>query len=127
MKKEIIISTIIIIAVIIGNIVTQNYTKESVNIMNKELSELKETVQEHREEDTKQKIDIIYQEWEKRQEILSYYIEHNELEKIETQLATLQGNVEGGLDKENFPEIEKCIFILEHIQDKSALNIKNFF
>ena len=25
------------------------------------------------------------------------------------------------------PELDKCIFILEHIQDKTVLNIKNVF
>ena len=42
MKKELVISIIIIILIIIGNIVTQSYTKECISKMNEELEKLKD-------------------------------------------------------------------------------------
>ena len=43
MKKEIIVCIIIVIAIIVGNIVTQNYTVKSIGILSEELEELKNT------------------------------------------------------------------------------------
>ena len=40
MKKEIIVCIIIVIAIIVGNIVTQNYTVKSIGILSEELEEL---------------------------------------------------------------------------------------
>ncbi len=127
MKKEIIVSIIIVIAVIIGNAVTQNYTTQCASKMTQELSQLKEEIQNNKYDGMEEKMNKINEQWYEMQEKLAFYIEHNELEKVETQLMALKGNIESELQKESIPEIEKCIFMLKHIQDKSALDIKNFF
>lgn len=127
MKKEIVISAIIIIIVIIGNIITQNYTKKCAREINKELLEIKEIVNQQQKEVLENKIKQVSHNWDEMQEKLAFYIEHDELEKVETQLSILTGDIEAELYPETFPEIEKCIFILEHIEDKTALNIKNIF
>ena len=49
MKKEIIVCIIIVIAIIVGNIVTQNYTVKSIGILSEELEELKKDVIEAEE------------------------------------------------------------------------------
>lgn len=129
MKKEIIICIVVLIAVIVGNVITQNHTKECVEIMNAELTDLKEKMlkEEKNDNDAMDKIESIKQNWTSMQEGLAYYIEHDELEKVETELHTISGQIEAKEYKETLPEIEKCIFILEHIKDKTALNIKNIF
>lgn len=131
MKKELIICIIIILLIIIGNIVTQNYTKECVSQMNQKLDILKDSsINAKIEEDNmdlENKIVEIENEWNEYQEKLAYYIEHDELEKVETQIFTMKGFSEIKKYDEIIPELEKCIFILEHIQDKTKLNVKNIF
>lgn len=129
MKKELIICIFVISIVIIGNIVTQNYTKQCVATMNKELVKLKEKVEQEEKNDKEieNKIDQIEITWDDMQERLAFYIEHDELEKVETQISLLKGQIEAKSYADTFPEMEKCIFILEHIEDKTALNIKNIF
>lgn len=141
MKKEIVISIIIIIFVIVGNIITQNYTKQCVAKINEQLIDLKqESIKKEKDEKNEknennennenkleEKIKVVEDDWDEMQERLAFYIEHDELEKVETQLFILKGNIESGLYKEMLPEIEKCAFILEHIEDKTTLNIKNIF
>ena len=134
MKKELIICIIIFILIIVTNIITQNYTKECVSIMNQELDILKETSLAAEKEDSKNlsndvntKIRDIENTWNEWQEKLAYYIEHDELEKVETQIFTMKGFGEIGRYDEILPELEKCVFILEHIQDKTRLNVKNIF
>lgn len=136
MKKEIIISIVVIAIVIIGNIVTQNNTKQSVAELNGNLDDLKQNLIEIVDEEKKQNVNYskyekmstkVRDRWDEMQEVLSFYIEHDELEKVETQLAVVNGQMESRLYDEAIAEIEKCQFILEHIADKTAFNIKNIF
>lgn len=143
MYKEVIISTIIIIAIIIGNILTQNYTTEAVYNINQKLEEKKEKIiqvneslekkeiseeqQEKEKEDLKSDINEIISKWKEKYKILAYYIEHDELEKVNTELVSLKGNIESKEYGQGISDLERCIFILEHIKDKFALKIKNIF
>ena len=129
MRKELIICTIIVASIIIGNILTQGYTKEVVVYMNETLENLKEDLLQE-EVDTEKvagKITNIREEWEKRYKKLAYFIEHDELEKVETELSSLQANIETQEYKQGVPDIQRCIFILDHIKDKFSLQIKNIF
>ena len=132
MKKELIICILIIALIIITNVVTQNYTKECVALMNQKLDILKEeSLNENINDDNKKNISDtikdIEDNWNGFQEKLAYYIEHDELEKVETQIWAMKGFSEIGKYDEVVPELDKCVFILEHIQDKTKLNVKNIF
>ena len=132
MKKELIICILIIALIIITNVVTQNYTKECVALMNQKLDILKEeSLNENINDDNKKNISDtikdIEDNWNVFQEKLAYYIEHDELEKVETQIWAMKGFSEIGKYDEVVPELDKCVFILEHIQDKTKLNVKNIF
>ena len=129
MKKELVICILIIAVIIILNIVTQSYTKECVSQMNERLDILKEASLEEdiEEENITTEINNIENKWNLLQEKLAFYIEHDELEKVETQIFAMKGFAEIKKYDEIVPELDKCIFILEHIQDKTVLNIKNVF
>ncbi len=129
MLKEIIICIIIVISIVFGNSMTQNYTKESVNKLCSELMLLRETVSQENMEDDKIKNDAenVYKEWEKRHEKLAYYIEHDELEKVETELIGIKSDLETEDYEELIIGIDKSVFILEHIEDKYAFNLQNVF
>ena len=129
MLKEIIICIIIVISIVFGNSMTQNYTKESVNKLCSELMLLRETVSQDNMEDDKIKNDAenVYKEWEKRHEKLAYYIEHDELEKVETELIGIKSDLETEDYEELIIGIDKSVFILEHIEDKYAFNLQNVF
>ena len=73
------------------------------------------------------KMNNIKDEWREMQEKLAFYIEHAELEKIETQLHLIKGEIDAQLYNDMIPEMEKCIFILEHVEEKNLLNAKNIF
>lgn len=131
MTKELIISIIIVVIIFVGNSVTENYTGESVDETKKSLSDLREEIMKNEDEIdvniTKQKIDKIHEQWDSRYEKLAYYIEHDELEKVKTELTGLRGYIEKEEYSEAVPELDKSIYILEHIKDKTALNLKNIF
>lgn len=129
MHKEIVISIIIVIAIILGNILTQGYIKKSVEETNQKLSKLRvELLKEEKQKDEVEKqIEEIHGKWDECYNIMAYFIEHDELEKVETQLQSIKGNVEIEEYAQAVPELDKCIYLLNHVKDKEALMIQNIF
>lgn len=129
MYKEIIICSIVIIIVVGLNIFTENYTKESITSMTGDLKSLKENMisEEQNEENINNQIENIVGNWNEKHKKLAYYIEHDELEKVKTELVSLKGNIEVKEYEQGIPNLNNCIFILEHIREKTSLQIKNIF
>ena len=127
MFKESVICIIIVVVIFSLDVFTQDYTNKTTLEITKIFSDLKEQIlKEDKEQITKQ-IASLEESWKGRHNKLAYYIEHDELEKVETQLAVINGQMESKLYDEAVVEIERCKFILEHIADKTAFNIKNIF
>ena len=121
------------------NVITQNYTKVCVTKMNEKIGEVKQTAYENisiEKENSSTKLDNreieskisnLENTWNEFQEKLAYYIEHDELEKVETQIYAIKGFYEVEKYDEILPESEKCSFILKHIEEKTKLSVKNIF
>ena len=131
MLKESIICTIIIIFIIIGNGITQNYTISSVNEINDMLKDLKEEVLNNQEnlqtDKIEKKKEEIIKKWEEVFSKLAYYIEHEELEKFQTNLEAVKSYIEVQDYEGTIKEIDEGIFILNHVKDKYAFNLRNVF
>lgn len=131
MQKEIVVCIFIIALIIVGNIVTQNYTVDSVESISNQLSDLKLDIFEEEDnierDSVKDKIKQIENNWESRHDKLAYYIEHDELEKVETNLTSLRSFIEANENSEAVSELDKSIFVLKHIEDKYAFNLQNIF
>ena len=131
MLKEIIICITIVTTIVIGNGVTQKYTTESVDEMVNLLNNIRTEISENEENidisNLKSEIDNLKEEWEKRHEKLAFYIEHDELEKVETNLTGLEGEIEGGEYGEVMSRLDQSVFLLEHIEDKYKFNLQNIF
>ena len=131
MQKEIIVCIFIIVLITVGNVVTQNYTVESVESISNQLSDLKSDIFEEEDnierDSVKDKIKQIENNWESRHDKLAYYIEHDELEKVETNLTSLRSFIEANEDSEAVSELDKSVFVLKHIEDKYAFNLQNIF
>ncbi len=127
--KELIISIIVIGLVVVGNIVTQNNTAKSVKDISEGLTLVKEEITKKmvNQEEAKQKMEDVKKIWEERYETMAYYIEHNELEKVETELTKLKADIDMEEYTQGVENLDNCIFILEHIKDKTALKIVNIF
>ncbi len=129
MKKEIIMSIVIILIVVIADMITGKITKNMVIDMTNKLEGLREVV-ENEESDEKiieSKIRDIKNTWENENKVLSYYIEHDELEKVETELNSLIGLSKDRDIEEELTTIQRAEFILEHISEKYKLSLNNFF
>lgn len=132
MTKELWISIIIVVVILIGDIFTTKYTNKSIETTTHSLSEIRKEMEKENKEDIdadklKEQIKNIRDDWNKRHKKLAIYIEHDELEKIETDLAGLNGY----LDKEEYgdsmAQLDISVYVLEHIKNKTVLSLINIF
>jgi len=128
MKKEIIICIVVIIFVIVLNSISGNYTKNSVESIRNDLNIVKEDIKQNREQNViSEDVARAKNNWDNKYKILAYYLEHNELEKITLYLVGLESNVESEEYAQAMEELDKCIYILEHLEDKYNFNLRNIF
>lgn len=133
MKKEMIICIFIVIAIIIANIITQNYTEKSIKSLNNKLEELSAEITKIGEsgdiakDNVKSKVKEIEKSWEDIHSKLAYYIEHDELEKVETNIVGINSSVETNDYEQAIGKIDENKFILRHIEEKYAFTLENIF
>ena len=127
MYKETTICICIIILIIWLDILTQNYTKTSTIEITECLSELKKEIEDKSLENAKEKLGELDKKWDEKHDKLAYYIEHDELEKVDTAIVDAKSFVE----TEDYPsavaEVDKAKFVMEHIKRKYAFNLQNIF
>ena len=129
MNKELIICVVIIILIIVGNAITQNYTRQNIQDISTALEKLEEEliVKEINWNNAKSHYYDINKKWKDVKNIMSYFIEHDELEKVETNLVGLNSFIDMRDEKEAVAELNRAIFVLKHIEDKNNLNLRNIF
>ena len=127
MYKEIIICIFIIILIIGLDIVTQNYTKKSTIEITECLSELKSEIENENLENENLKIEELDKKGDNKHDKLAYYIEHDELEKVDTAIVQVKSFVENDDIPSAIAELETGKFVLEHIERKYKFNLQNIF
>ena len=155
MYKELVISIIIVVSIFVLDYITQKYTDNVINEAIQDLNTIKIALKERKEEeeglneeeneteeinegeeefeglDEDEKILKLasdnYEKWLKYHRRLAFYIEHNELEKVETNYVTGKSFIENAKYEDAMSEVEKTIFVLQHINDKYSVNLENIF
>lgn len=125
MKKELIICLVIICSIVIGDIWLQNYTSKTLDTISTNLETLKETLDDNKY--SREKIIQVNDEWDKKFNILTCFLEHDELEKVKTQLVVITAGIDVEDTEYVYEEINKAIYILDHIKDKNSLRSDNIF
>lgn len=127
MFKELIISIVIIISIFSLDMFTQNYTEKSVERITEQFSNLKTYISDNNAENIQNTIKNIDDDWEKIHDKLAYYIEHDELEKVDTAIVTMKSYIETKDYSSAIAELDEGKFVLEHIQEKNSFNLQNIF
>lgn len=132
MVKEFIICVIILIVIFVGNGITQGYSRDSIEHMNRKLTDLEEIINKENQEEINQEEVIkreeeIDKEWNDMFSKLAYYIEHEELEKVARILENMKTYLELKEYDNAIKEIREGIYILQHIEDKYSFNLQNIF
>ena len=127
MIKELTISITIIITIFILDLYTQNYTKTTISKTTQKLSELQQEISKNNFEQIEEKLNDTEKEWKEAHNNLAYYIEHDELEKVDTALVTMKSYIDSQDYTSASSELQKSIFVLEHIQKKNSFSLENIF
>ena len=127
MYKEIIIVCIIVFAILVTDFITQNFTKESIKSIEDNLNIIKESINNNESQNLNNQIKELEDKWAQIDNKMSFYIEHNELEKVNSSLVKFKSYIELEDYQEAITELEECKYILEHIKDKQRMQIINLF
>lgn len=117
----------------INNNEQTNQPKEETNENNDEESKLQSNRKNDEQTSNEQKeklaneIKKLKEEWQEINYKMSYYIEHDELEKVNSAIVKLESSMKIEQYSDAIPELENCKYILEHIRDKQAIRAINFF
>ena len=149
MKKEEIATLVIIGIILIIDLITLCYTKKCIakisddltNLENMAVESIKAENNDNSEnngsnsegdeskkiesKELKQKSEDIYKEWLGMNDTLTFYIEHDELEKVNVQLERIIANFNVDSTEDAVPEIKETINILRHIEKKQRLTLRN--
>lgn len=127
MIKELTISVIIIITIVVLDLYTQNYTKTTISETTQRLNELQQEISKNDSKQIEEKLNNAEKEWKKAHNNLAFYIEHDELEKVDTALVTMKSYIDSQDYSSASSELQKSIFVLEHIQKKNSFSLENIF
>lgn len=127
MSKEIIIIIIVLILVITLDIITNKYTTYATDSLSGQLLELRKYILKEDKEKITKKFQEIDSNWNKHNKNLSYYMEHDELEKVGSALSALKAHIEVEEYNDALENLDSNIFILQHIQEKERFSISSLF
>ena len=127
MYKEMIISIIIVVLLIIGDFFMQNYAKQSINSLTEEFQSIKQSLESENQEEAIKKIEDLETKWQNINEKLAYYIEHNELEKVEANFVICKSFAEMQKYDLAISRLDETIFALQHIGEKYKISLENIF
>ncbi len=127
MFKEIVICVIIVVSIFSVDMYTQNYTTDTTNQITKIFSKLKEEIINEDKVKIKNIIKELDEIWNEKHHKLAYYIEHDELEKVDVSIINMKSFVETEDFASAIAEVDEGKFILEHIKDKYEFTLENVF
>ena len=129
MYKEIIVCILAVILIFSMDLLSNNYTKKVFFSINDSLGNLRNEMLKEDKDVNKinDEITKVEQAWNPKLNLLSCYIEHNELEKVARQLTLIKGNIDVEEYNQAVPQLDDCVYVINHIKDKESLLIRNLF
>ena len=125
LKKEFLICVTIILFILFLDIIFNNHFEHEKNKVDYNIYNLQEKIISNQDFDCELK--DLNDNWNKFEEIASFYTEHNELEKISLKLNLLNKNIEISQFEYVIEYLEEIKFWLNHVLEKDGLKLKNIF
>ena len=126
MRDAIIIISIILI-IIVGDLMMQNYLSKTTEELLTDLNKLKDKAIKTKEKNERDEIIIlannVNKKWQEISKIWSIIILHQEIDNLEQAFTRAKASIEN----DAIPEIEEAIFFTNHVCDRERLSLKNIF
>ncbi len=134
LQRDFIVLSIILV-IIIGLEILTNYISEhsieriveSLERVQKDLEKLDYEGNLELSENCKNQVSRIKEEWKNVDDKLSFFAEHNELEKVSYALNDLETNIANAEYDDALANLTESIFWLYHIEEKDSFKWKNIF
>ncbi|MCI9287200.1 MAG: DUF4363 family protein [Clostridia bacterium] len=129
MHKELIISIVIVISIFALNYITQNYTDKTVIEVKEYLEKVKEELikEEPNFKEAIIKADKAFEKWEELDDKLALYIEHDEIEKVTTAITSTVSFTKMKDEGQAVDSIDRCKYLLDHIDEREKFALDNIF
>lgn len=125
--KEIITIIVILMIVFYTEYITSRNLSDSVQWMKDEIAHIENKISENQESEVQEEFYKIEKEWKGKSEKLALFVEHNELEKVSNNMVVIESNFETNETDKVLENIAELKFMLEHIEEKNQLKLKNVF
>lgn len=139
LKKEFFLVTFIVIFIVFLEIVTNYISKNSVDKIYKQVTSINEELENanvkkengdlERTEKEKldEKIENLKKDWFDEQDKLSFFFEHDELEKVSKCIIVLEENAKNEEYTDSLEDGKEFIYWLNHFKEKDSMELKNIF
>lgn len=124
--KELVISGIIVVLIVVCNVWIGSFIDGKLDHIIGLLDDVIPLLESEEYAEAEGKIYEINDYLEESEGALSCYIEHDELEKVQSSLTVLNSYVRMESD-DAFSEANDMSFIIKHIKEKDDLKVKNIF
>ena len=125
--REYLIIIIILVIVFVTEYVTSKNLGEAVQWMRDGITSVENKMSENKETEAQEEFRELQNKWKAQSESLALFVEHNELEKVSNDIVIIGANFETNETDKVAENIAELKFMLEHIEEKNQLKLKNIF
>lgn len=129
--KHLIFAIVIIIIVIVLDIMFENYTKSSIQIINNTLGKISNCFEEQEDNYDVKKLEKlsknVTEDWEKREKLLTCFVEHEEIEKISVKLHLLNTQIKNKIWSDAECTTTETKQLVKYLNTKHKLSLQNIF
>lgn len=125
--KEVIIVIVILIIVFATEYATSKSLDNAVEWMTNGIVSIENKINEKKESEAQNEFYELKNKWKGTSEQLALFVEHNELEKVSNDVVIIESNFKSDETEKALENIAELKFMLEHIQEKNKLKLKNIF
>lgn len=125
--KKILLIISILMIVIALDLLLYFKTDKLIQDIQDDLAKLEECIDDNNVEKSKEEVNNLVKNWNKTENTLSFFIEHEEVEKVSLKIVVIEENTKNDEYESALEDIAETKHLLEHIEDKYNLNLKNIF
>ena len=134
MRKELIIVSLLLVLIFGTNYICQKCLDNVINDMQDKFNRLNIIINDmikRNKYESDYELDSILGEtdnsWSKYKITLSLFLEHDELEKIDDSVIKIRSYIDVKDYEDTVAEVNRCIFLLNHLKQKQSMQIINIF
>lgn len=125
--KSFYISLAIIIILLTGWLLVNDFLENTVSDINKNIYTLQRNLYDNNWNEVELSFNMIYKKWKKSLDILMLVIDHDEMEKVNYSLSRIREYINIREKSLLIGEIGSLNYLVNHVKQKESLSLDNIF